>query len=190
MNKRQAEAIARDIERHGLQVTGYRRYDYGRKGSSWAVDVVDKATGIPFTVYDTTDWRERQSQYGNVAATPGRPPLSPDGVRMTYHSIAMPDALWAWAERGDTRSANVRKAVDERRMLQDALDAGWNVTIKRDGSGYHVGVSKMRGDVLKHDGHTAATLSEALSAVLVGLDVERAEAQAEDLAPTYNGGRW
>jgi hypothetical protein len=54
----------------------------------------------------------------NVAATPGRPPLSPDGVRMTYHSIAMPDALWAWANRdGDTRSANVRRAVDAVRLL-------------------------------------------------------------------------
>jgi len=119
MNKRQAEAIGRDIERHGLTVTGYRRHDYGKRGVSWAVDAVDTKTGYPFTVDDAAQWDERKFDAGMeaVAATPGRPPLSPDGVRMTYHSIAMPDALWAWAERGDTRSANVRRAVDALRLL-------------------------------------------------------------------------
>ncbi len=138
MNKRQAEAVARDIERHGLTVTGFRRYDYGRKGSSWAVDVLDTKTGYPFTVDDAAQWHERKFDAGMepVAATPGRPPLSPDGVRMTYHSIAMPDVLWAWAERDGNRSANVRKAVQQ------------------------------------------------------AMDMERAEAEADALAPTYNGGRW
>lgn len=118
MNKREAEAIARDIERHGLTVTGYRRYTHGNSRAWWGVDAVD-TTGIPFTVDDAAQWHERKFDAGMeaVAATPGRPPLSPDGVRMTYHSIAMPDALWAWAERGDTRSANVRKAVDAVRLL-------------------------------------------------------------------------
>lgn len=166
MNKRKAEAIARDIERHGLQVTGYRCYDYGKRGASWAVDVLDTKTGIPFTVDEPGQWHERQSQYGNVAATPGRPPLSPDGVRMTYHSIAMPDALWEWAERGDTRSANVRKAVDAVRLLTPEQWA-W----------------------LGLEGDAAAALAEAVQLAMERTVIE-AMAQAEDLAPTYNGGRW
>lgn len=59
----------------------------------------------------------------------GRPALSPDGIRMDYHSIAMHDALWAWAERGDTRSANVRKAVDAVRLLSPEQ---WAWLMRRD----------------------------------------------------------
>lgn len=166
MNKREAEAIGRDIARHGLQVTGYRRYDYGKRGVSWAVDVLDTKTGYPFTVDDAAQWHKRKFDAGMeaVAATPGRPPLSPDGVRMTYHSLAMPDALWEWAERDGTRSANVRKAVDAVRLLTPEQWA-W----------------------LAEYGDTAKALADA---VQQAWDMERAEAEAEALAPTYNGGRW
>ncbi len=123
MNKRQAEAVARDIERHGLQVTGFQRWvNPNERGASWSVNAADTATGYTFTVNEPGQWYERQSQYGNVAATPGRPPLSPDGVRMVYHSIAMPDRLWEWAERDSNRSANTRRAVEMAAQMEPILE--------------------------------------------------------------------
>ncbi len=161
MNKREAEAIARDIERHGCELRGLRI-----EFSQWYVEAFDKATGAAFSIYDAAQWQERKFDGGlePVAATPGRPPLSPDGVRMVYHSIAMPDALWAWAERDGNRSANVRKAVDAVRLLTPEQWAWLNAY-----------------------GTPAEVLAEA---VQFRMDVERAEAEAEDLSPTYNGGRW
>ncbi len=138
MNKREAERIARDIERHGLTVTGFRRYDYGSKGASWAVDVSDTKTGYSFTVNEPGQWHERQSQYGNIAATPGRPTISANGDKAVRLSITLPPDMAAWvqANGNGNASAGVRAAVQ----------FAW--------------------------------------------DVERAEAEAEALAPTVGNERW
>lgn len=113
MNKREAERIARDIERHGLTVTGYRRYDYGKRGASWAVDVEDTETGYAFTVNEPGQWYERQSQYGNIAATPGRPTISANGEKAVRLSITLPPDMAAWvqANGNGNASAGVRAAV-------------------------------------------------------------------------------
>lgn len=126
MNKRQAEAIGRDIERHGCTVTGYRRWvSPNERVAIWSVDAKDNDTGISFTVDRAEQWEERKRAWGaNLVATanPGRPPLSPDGVRMTYHSIAMPDALWAWAEATGNRSEAARKAVEMAKQMEPILE--------------------------------------------------------------------
>lgn len=124
MNKREAEAIGRDIERHGLQVTGYRRYDYGNRGASWAVDATDTKTGYTFTVNEPGQWHERQSQYGNIAATPGRPTISANGEKAVRLSITLPPDMAAWvqANGNGNASAGVRAAVQQA-MEQERAEA-------------------------------------------------------------------
>jgi len=57
MNHREAQRLARRIEREDprCHVTGTRRYE----GSSYALDVVDTRTGIPFVVNSPEDWDDR-----------------------------------------------------------------------------------------------------------------------------------
>jgi len=119
MNKREAEAIARDITRHGLTVTGFRRYENGKRGASWAVDVQDTTTGYTFTVDEPGQWHERQSQYGNLAADDkpaGRPTTY--GQTMLRRTVLMPPAMWGWVEA--TGAGNV--SVGIRQAVQQAMD--------------------------------------------------------------------
>ena len=119
MNKREAEAIARDITRHGLTVTGFHRYENGKRGASWAVDVQDTTTGYTFTVDEPGQWHERQSQYGNLAADDkpaGRPTTY--GQTMLRRTVLMPPAMWGWVEA--TGAGNV--SVGIRQAVQQAMD--------------------------------------------------------------------
>lgn len=124
MNKREAERIARDVERHGLQVTGYRRYDYGSKGASWAVDVTDPATGIPFVVDDAAQWFDRKHDAGYTAGTPtpGRPTISANGDEAVRLSITLPPemAVWVKAHGNGNASAGVRAAVQQAMDMERA----------------------------------------------------------------------
>ena len=56
LTHRASSALARDIANEGsCQVTGRRTCD----GGVYELEVVDKATGIPFTVQSREDWLER-----------------------------------------------------------------------------------------------------------------------------------
>lgn len=115
MNKREAERIARDVERHGLRVTGYRRRDYGKRGASWAVDVQDTATGYTFTVDEPGQWYERQSRYGNLAAdtrTAGRPTVY--GTAMVKGTAILTPEQWEWVTtQGSNRAEGLRNVVQQ-----------------------------------------------------------------------------
>lgn len=85
--------------------------------------------------------------------------------KMTATSFSLTAEQMTTAARiGDTVSDGTQKALDAVRLLTPEQWA-W----------------------LAEYGTPAEVLAEA---VQFRMDVERAEAQAEDLAPTYNGGRW
>jgi hypothetical protein len=58
MNKREAQRLARRIEREAprCRVTGLRHYGGGR----YSLDVADTIEGSPFEVSSVEDWEERQ----------------------------------------------------------------------------------------------------------------------------------
>ena len=167
MNKREAEAIARDITRHGLTVTGFRRYENGKRGASWAVDVQDTTTGYTFTVDEPGQWHERQSQYGNLAADDkptGRPTTY--GQTMLKRTVLMPPAMWGWVEAtgAGNVSAGIRQAVDAVSLLSREQ---WAWLTRRDDA--------------------PAALEDA---VRQALDMQRAEAEADATVDGYSTGRW
>ena len=107
MTRAEANAVARDMERCRITVTGLRSYDGGG-----VIDATDKRFGGAVTVYDENEWNEYKDLWDGieVAPTAGRPPVY--GERMTAHTIRMTAAQWAHVrQQGGDLSAGTRAIV-------------------------------------------------------------------------------
>jgi len=88
------------------------------------------------------------------------------GQTMLRRTVLMPPAMWGWVEAtgAGNVSVGIRQAVDAVSLLSREQ---WAWLTRRDDA--------------------PAALEDA---VRQAMDMQRAEAEADALAPTYNGGRW